>query len=333
MREIRLGRTGVRVPVVGVGTWSYGASEKRGGNAVGWTGHDDEDARRALETAFDGGLTHWDTADVYGDGHSEELLGSMWDRLPRERVLLASKVGWDPGPHEGFYHPEQVRRQLEGSLRRLGTDTIDLYYMHHCDFGPGDEHFDSTLELFGRFREEGKIRFVGLSDWDPRKLLVYARRVDPDVVQPYRNVRDDAYAPSGLASWVREADAGVAFFSPLKHGLLLGKYEEPPELPDDDFRSQVEDFSDAELIDHLRRLAGEVEARFDDHPEPVLHALTGPLLEDSPTACVLLGLRDERQAGAAVAVARGEAMSAQDAAWVRRHYGRPGGSGDGEAGA
>ena len=319
MQRVRLGRTEVEVPAIGVGTWAHGGPEENeSGEPVGWSGHDDELARRALVRAWELGLTHWDTADVYGGGRAEQLVGSLWGRVPRDQIFLASKVGWAEGGHEGWYHPELVRSRLERSLAYLATDRIDLYYFHHCDFGPGDERLDGALELFGRFREEGKIRFVGLSDWDPAKVARLAPRVDPDVVQVYRNVVDDEYAASGLQAWVEANDAGAAFFSPLLHGLLLGKYDQPAEFPEGDVRSTVGEFRDPDFVARTRRARDAVRERFAEHPEPVLHALTGALLAGVENACVLLGQRNPMQVEAAARV--GDPLSEEDAAWVRRQY-------------
>ena len=124
-----------------------------------------------------------------------------------------------------------MREQAERSLRNMRTDVIDLYYFHHCDFGPDDVYFDGALETMRRLRDEGKVRFIGLSDWDASRIMRFIERVDPDVVQPYRNLVDDGYESSGLKQWVDRHDLGVAFFSPLKHGLLLGKYDSRSSLP------------------------------------------------------------------------------------------------------
>jgi len=111
---------------------------------------------------------------------------------------------------------------MRASLRNLRTDVIDLYYFQPLRLWANDEYFDDALAVMRRFRDEGKIRFIGLSDWDGRKIMKFIERADPDAVQPYRNVIDDDYESSGLKAWVESHDLGVAFFSPLKHGLLLG---------------------------------------------------------------------------------------------------------------
>lgn len=321
MNTVRFGRTGVEVSRIALGTWSYGGPRSVGGRPVGWGGHDDQKALAAAVRAHQLGITHWDTADAYGDGHAERLLGRCWASVPRDEIFLATKVGWVKGPHPHYYHPDQVRRQLDGSLRRLRTESIDLYYFHHCDFGPDDVHLEPALEVVMRAREAGKIRFLGLSDWRGAKILRLLDRVDPDVVQPYRNVLDDDYRVSGLASAVERRDLGVAFFSPLKHGLLTGKYERPPEFEPGDMRRGVAGFRDAELLERLRRARRAVEERL-DHPEPVLEALVGTLLEDAATASVLVGQRDPGQVEAAATL--GRPLDAETAAWVRALYAEKG---------
>lgn len=320
MEKIRLGRTGVEVPAIGVGTWAHGGPNEHDGESVGWSGHDDEKSRRALLAAYDAGLTHWDTADVYGDGHAEEILGGLWDEVPRGEIYLASKVGWDKGGYDHWYHPDMMRRHMERTLRLLRTDAVDLYYLHHCDFGPDDRYLDEALQLMHRFRDEGKCRHLGLSDWDNAKVARLAPRVDPDVVQPLRNLWDDTYAASGLQAWVEDHDAGVCFFSPLKHGLLLGKYDAPPNFPAGDFRIGVAEFSDPQAIARARRAAAGARDLFPNHPQPVLHAVVDTLMEDSQGACALLGQRNPRQVAAAATL--GEPPDAAQAAAVRRLYAR-----------
>src|SRR2546423_1885122 len=208
-----------------------------------------------------------------------------------------------------------MRAQCERSLRNMRIDVIDLHYFHHCRFG---EYFDEALSTMRALRDEGKVRFIGLSDWDSNAIAKYVERVDPDAVQPYRNLVDDDYESSGLKKYVDDHDLGVAFFSPLKHGLLLGKYDAPQNFPEGDFRSGIPEFRDPEFIARMRRAREEVAQRFPSHPQPVLHALAGLLLAGNPSACVLLGQRNRQQVDAAAVV--GEALSAQDAEWVKKTY-------------
>jgi len=270
---------------------------------------DDEHSAQTLNHALDIGVNFLDTADVYGTGHNEELIGRAVGGR-RGEIFLATKFGYVQGPAGHPYDPKFMREQAERSLRNMRTGVIDLYYFHHCDFG---DRFDEVLEVMHRLRDEGKIRFVGLSDWDASKIMKYIERVDPDVVQPYRNLVDDDYEPSGLKSYVDTHDLGVAFFSPLKHGLLLGKYDAPQTFPEGDFRSGIADFRDAEAIARYKRAAQMVGARLN-----LITAVTGALLAGNPTACVLLGQRNVRQVEEAARA--GDALSIEDAQWVRAQY-------------
>lgn len=320
MRMLRFGRTNVMVPAVSLGTWGHGGPNKSGDISVGWSGHDDNEASRALVEAWRRGITHWDTADVYGNGRSEKLIGALWDEVPRREIFLASKVGWDKGEFAHYYHPRQMRKKLDESLRNLRVDEIDLYYLHHCDFGARDEFFDDANESIHRFREEGKIRFIGLSDWDSSKILKFIERVDPDAVQPNRNVVDDTHESSGLRKYVADHDLGVAFFSPIKQGLLLGKYDPPVDFPEGDVRSRIDAFKDPKFIDRMKNARRALEERFRGHEEPVLHGVIGALLSDSPTGTVLLGQRNPRQVEAASKV--GDVLSDEDLSFVRAAYRR-----------
>ena len=318
MNTVRFGRTDVETSTICLGTWGHGGASTVGGRPVGWFGTDDREARCSLIEAHAAGITHWDTADVYGAGRAEQLIGSCWSDVSRDEIFLSTKVGWDPGSHGHYYHPEQIRRQLESSLRNLHTDHIDVYYLHHCDFGTHGEYLDEAVDLLHTFRQAGKIRFIGLSDWKSEVIVKYAPRVNPDAIQCYRNVVDDTYEVSGLKEWVEQHDVGVAFFSPLKHGLLLGVFEGPVTFGDGDHRSALPEFRDFGLISRLRTCRREMGKRFHDHPEPVLHGLTGALLTDVPTGCVVLGLRRQEHVTAASRV--GQPLAPEDARWVRQLY-------------
>lgn len=316
MRTVRFGRTGVDVPVISLGTWAYGGENASdGGQPIGWGGHDDDAARAAMIAAWEAGITHWDTADVYGDGRSEALIGGMWGDVPRDAIFLATKVGWDKGGHAGYYHPDLVRARIDRSLANLKTDVIDLYYLHHCLFGEGDAALDDALEVIVRARDAGKIRFIGLSDWNPRHIMRVIARVDPDAVQPLRNLTADDWVDSGLAAWCAERDVGVAFFSPIRHGLLLGKYDAPATFPNGDFRNNDPAFSDPERIARFVANRAALESGLAHLAEPVLNGLIAPLLADAPTGCVLLGQRNTRQVASAARADR--ALSDHEVRWIR----------------
>tara|TARA_B100000315_G_scaffold45852_2_gene40653 strand:+ start:466 stop:1422 length:957 start_codon:yes stop_codon:yes gene_type:complete len=318
MRQVTLGRTKTQVSAISLGTWSYGGSLTVGTQSVGWSGHNDETAKRALIQAWELGINHWDTADAYGNGRSEQLIGKVWSTVARKDIFLATKLGWVMGPHNHYYEPSFMRHQIDLSLKQLKTDVIDLLYLHHCMFGDCDELLDPAIEVLCRAREKGKIRFIGLSDWNATAILKYAEKTNPDVVQSYRNVMNDDYVTSGLKDWVDHHNAGVAFFSPLKHGLLIGKYTEPTTFPMGDFRSNIKEFSDHEILAKAREASKTLTSKFSAHPQPVLYGLLNSLLTDTPTGCVLLGQRSPAQVKAAAYA--NDTMTNSDAKWVRSLY-------------
>ena len=314
-----LGRSREKVSRISLGTWSYGGANTVGKNQpIGWAGQEDSDSRTALQKAFSVGINHWDTADVYGDGRSEQIIGTMWDEIPRNDIFIATKVGWDMGPHNHWYHPEHMRVNMERSLKNLKTDCVDLMYLHHCNFGKQDQYFDDAVETIRRFQAEGKTRFIGLSDWSSDKVMNFIERVDPDVIQPYRNVMDDTYEVTGLKNYVEANNLGICFFSPIKHGLLTGKYKEPTTFETGDFRATVKEFTNQELIEKMQVNKEKLEEHFSDHPQPVMHGLVDALLTDVPTGCVLLGQRNVVQVEAAAQL--GDALSIRESGWVKSLY-------------
>ena len=318
MEYITLGKTQNNVSNISLGTWSYGGAATSGDQAVGWAGQDDIDSKKALLKAHRSGINHWDTADVYGDGRSEKIIGNMWNDIPRDEIFLATKVGWDMGPYEYWYHPSHMTTNMERSLKNLKTDCVDLMYLHHCNFGKSGEYFDDAMEVLLKFQEDGKTKFIGLSDWSDEKIMRYIYKVNPDVVQPYRNVMDNSYEFSGLKDYIDTNNVGVCFFSPIKHGLLTGKYKSPPKFKEGDYRRNVEAFNSQEIIDRLLENKSKLESKFHNHLQPVMHGLIAPLLQDAPTGCVLLGQRNEDQVLSASEL--GESISKEDARWVKKLY-------------
>ena len=318
MRKITLGRTGAIVSAISLGTWSYGGENNSGKIPVGWAGQTDADSKAALIKCWGEGINHWDTADVYGNGRSEQVIGSIWETVPRNEIFLATKVGWDQGRHSHLYHPDQMRLNMDQSLRNLNTDCVDLLYLHHCNFGKNEEFFDDALEVIRKFQETGKTRFIGLSDWFSDKIMKFIDRCDPDVVQPYRNVWDDTYESSGLKQYIKENNLGVCFFSPLMHGLLTGKYSKPTTFESGDFRESRDSFKDQAIINKMKENADLLKERFANHPHPVMHGVIDTLISDSKNSCVLLGQRNVEQVE--VAATLGDLLSSNDINWVKDLY-------------
>ena len=318
MRNVVLGRTNVEVSAISLGTWAYGGANMSGSFSVGWGGQSDSDSKGALLSAWENGINHWDTADVYGEGRSEAIIGDMWDKVPRNDIFLATKVGWDRGPFSHWYDRRHMLHNMERSLNNLKTDCVDLIYLHHCNFGKNGEYFDEALGVVKDFKEQGKTRFIGLSDWSNINILKYIEKCDPDVVQPYRNVMDDSYVESGLASYVNQNNIGVCFFSPIKHGLLTGKYDRPTSFDHGDHRSGVKEFANQEIIDKMKQNKKFLDEKFSTHDHPTMYGVINALFTDAPSGCVLLGQRNTTQVE--VATLLGDLMSEEDSSWVRSLY-------------
>ena len=318
MRKIILGRTNTTVSAISLGTWAFGGENKIGKKSVGWANQSDRDSRSVLIKAWEKNINHWDTADVYGEGHSERIIGSMWEDIPRNSIFLATKVGWDMGPFSHWYHPKHMKKKIEESLTNLKTDYIDLLYLHHCNFGKQDEYFDDAVEVLKSFQSQGKIRFTGLSDWSNERIVKYLDACNPDVIQPYRNIMDNTYEESGLKNIVNKNNLGVCFFSPLKHGLLTGKYKTTAVFKDGDHRSGIKDFQNKNKIKKIMLNCEKLEKKFLHYENPIMHGIVNALFFDSPTGCVLLGQRNIKQVETASSL--GEILSEEDTNWVKSLY-------------
>jgi aryl-alcohol dehydrogenase-like predicted oxidoreductase len=217
-----LGRSGIAVSAMGLGCWAIGGS--------GWGGGaDDDQSTRGIHRALEMGITFFDTADAYGNGHSETILGKALAGR-RDQVVIATKVGYsDTGAHA---EPEYIRAACEASLKRLNTDTIDLYQFHLNDY-PAEQALPvrDTLETLVA---EGKIRSYGWSTDFPDRARFFAQGAGCTAIQVELNVIDDA--PDILAV-CDEFNLAAINRGPLAMGLLTGKYTpDSTPLPNDDVR-------------------------------------------------------------------------------------------------
>lgn len=247
----RLGACGIEAPAVGIGCWGIGGPAENLGLPMGWaSGSDESAAQEGLETAFALGARLFDTADVYGLGRSERLLGRLVRQVPRTELVLVSKVGYFVGTASHGYEPGHMRRQLEQTLDNLGTDYLDVYFLHHTDFGAGSEWLDGAAEQMQSFRDSGLIRAIGMRGphrhalerlSTPRhsradkveRFRGLFRRVRPDVLAVRDNLLSPAARESGVYRLAAEHGVGVLVNKPLAQGLLTGVYSPsaPPGLP------------------------------------------------------------------------------------------------------
>jgi voltage-dependent potassium channel beta subunit len=224
MRYRHLGRSGLRVSAVGLGSWlTYGGTVE------------EETARACIARAYELGINFFDTANVYARGRAEEVVGRALAAYPRESFVLATKVYFPmgPGPNDRGLSRKHVRDQCHLSLRRLGVETIDLYQCHRYD---DDTPLEETCGIMNDLLDQGKILYWGVSEWSAEEiravveLCLDAGWMPPVSNQPeynalQRRIEDDVLPAT------EELGLGNVVWSPIAQGVLTGKYRSPGEAP------------------------------------------------------------------------------------------------------
>jgi aryl-alcohol dehydrogenase-like predicted oxidoreductase len=241
---VTLGKTGLRVSRVCFGTWQL--SPRFWGEVPG------SQVSQAVKTAYDLGVNFFDTADAYGDGLAESVLGEALSQFPRDRVVVATKVFNHYNPDGTRYpdlSPAHIVERCEASLVRLRTDYIDLYLLHFYDqLTPLSE----AAGIMEKLKVQGKIRHYGVSNFGVEELRAALAAGDFAVLQPpYSFIA--AEAEQGLFPLCLTHDVGVMIYSPMHKGLLTGKYKGDETFTD--FRKHHPDFQG----ERFRRLAGAVQ--------------------------------------------------------------------------
>jgi aryl-alcohol dehydrogenase-like predicted oxidoreductase len=249
----RLGTTDLEITTVGFGAWAIGG----GGWAYGWGPQDDAGSIAAIRHAVRCGVNWIDTAAIYGLGHSEEVVGRALREMPAsERPFVFTKGGMIPDRERPYDEPARdlrpatIRREVEGSLRRLGVERIDLYQFHWPD-GVGTPIEDSWREM-GRLVDEGKIRAAGVSNFDVALLerAESVRHVD-SLQPPFSLVRRDA--ASDVIPWAASSGTGVIVYSPMQSGLLTDTFsaDRLAAMADDDWRRRSAEFTEPQLARNI----------------------------------------------------------------------------------
>jgi aryl-alcohol dehydrogenase-like predicted oxidoreductase len=253
MRQRRLGMMGPEVSAMGLGCM---------GMSDFYAGRDDEESLATLERAFALGITFYDTADMYGPFTNEELVGRFL-KGKRDWVVLATKFGIMRDPNDPKIRgvngkPDYVRKACEGSLRRLGVEAIDLYYLHRVD--PATP-IEETVGAMAGLVKEGKVRFLGLSEVSPETLR-RAHKVHPiTAVQSEYSLWSRDPEDDGILDACRELGVGFVPYSPLGRGFLTGQIKRFEDLAPDDYRRhsprfQGENFQkNLDLVKHIEEIA------------------------------------------------------------------------------
>ncbi|MBI2187964.1 MAG: aldo/keto reductase [Acidobacteria bacterium] len=226
-----LGRTGLTVSEIGFGAWGIGGTAD---GAVGYGPVDDAVSLRTLGRALDLGITFFDTSDLYGYGHSERLLGEAL-RGWRPRVVIASKVGMLNAADEQDFSPRHIRTALERSLRRLGTDYVDVYQLHDPPVAAMAADDPALVEL-RRLKQQGTIRVVGISVRSPHEAIDAVRRLGADCVQLNFSLIDQRALDTGALAECGRLGAGVIARTPLCYGFLSGRLDANRMFGDGDHR-------------------------------------------------------------------------------------------------
>lgn len=282
-------RTGLSVSVIGLGLWAAGGDE--------WGTSEDRASLDAVEAALEAGVNFFDTADVYGSGHSEELLGQAM-RGRRDEFIVATKIGWidydDEADRSRYDDVARLVAGVESSLERLGTDHVEVIQCHIDHPEPNTPVF---IEGFRKLKEDGIVTAWGVSTSDLEHLRQFNADGDCDVLQTDYSILNRT-AEREIFPYCQEHGIGVIVRGPLAMGLLTGKYSASDTFPEGDFRrawieepEQKEQFlRDLEVADRLREVVPEDEsmAQF-----ALRFAMSNPAV-----STVIPGARDERQARA-----------------------------------
>jgi len=296
MRYITLGKTDIKVSVIGFGAWAIGGWM--------WGGTDEGQSLRAIDAAIDSGINLIDTAPAYGMGLSEEIVGRAI-KGKRDKVVIATKCGlvWHLQKGEHFFDyqsgekvykylgPQSIRYEIEQSLSRLGIDYIDLYQTHWQDTTTPVE---DTMETLMDLKREGKIRAIGASNATLDQLKQYDKAGQLDVDQEKYSLIDTEVEKEQLP-WCKENKVTMLAYSPLAQGLLTGKLGPEREFKGDDLRKSNPRFS----VENRKKVKSLLERDFKPIAEKYdlsIAQLSVATLVSQDGVIALCGARNQEQA-------------------------------------
>ncbi|HSP34260.1 MAG TPA: aldo/keto reductase [Thermoanaerobaculia bacterium] len=297
MQYRTLGRTGIRVSEIGFGAWAIGGTAEASGMPLGWSGASDDESLAAIRRARDLGVNFFDTADSYGFGRSESLLGIVLSRR-RQDVVIATKVGvvrTSGGELRKDFSRAHIFHAVDGSLKRLRTDYIDLYQLHNPTLDQL-RHGD-IQEAMDVLQDAGKIRFWAVSISTVEEGLEIVRNGWGHAIQVLYNVLNQAPAETLFPRAV-ERGFGVIARVPLASGLLTGKYREGAVFPKDDVRQS---FLTQRRLAEVTPRVDEVRSIVGGAARSVAEGALRFVLANDAVATVIPGARTPRQVEANVA--------------------------------
>ncbi|WP_420454354.1 aldo/keto reductase [Rubrivirga sp.] len=317
MQHRTFGRLGWRVSAIGFGGWAIGGGM--------WGEQDDDESVRALHTALDRGVNFVDTAQVYGEGHSEEVIGKVLAERTEE-VYVATKVPqregfeWPPradADARDLFPADHLISACEESLRRLGRETIDVYQFHA--WAPAFNVQDEWKEAMATLKRDGKIRAVGVSVPDHAPGVVVGSLLDGtvDAVQTVYNVFDRS-AEWNLFPVCQRTETAVIVRVPFDEGALTGKFDADTTFPEGDHRRDY--FADGALEETVRRVEALREFKDERHPDLDLAEYALRFARSHPAVSVVIpGMRTPEQAEMNTAAGVGDPLGADERADLAAH--------------
>jgi aryl-alcohol dehydrogenase-like predicted oxidoreductase len=301
MEYRKIGKSDLELSTVTFGAWAAGGWM--------WGGTEQNDSVNAIKAAYNLGVTSIDTAPIYGQGTSEEIVGEAIKDIPRDKVQILTKYGmrWDVNKGDFAFKSkdnsgkdidiykyagkESVVKECEDSLRRLGTDYIDLYQIHWPDT---TTPIDETMEAVEKLIKDGKVRYAGVCNYDAALLEEASKFVDivSDQV-PYSMVKRDI--EERLVPHVIETNQAILAYSPLERGLLTGKMKPGYNFGEGDHRKGLPYFTD-ENIEKTNEFLNKIKVLANDKEATLAQLVIRWTVEQPGITIALVGARNPEQA-------------------------------------
>lgn len=285
MRYTMLGKTELKVSQATIGTWAIGGA--------GWGDVNKKESMEAIETMIERGVNLIDTAPFYGLGESEKIVGEVI-RDKRDDIVLLTKAGtgWDekgvPFKRSDY---KSILKDCEESLQRLKTDYIDLYLIHWPDeVTPIEEMMDAMNKL----KQDGKIRFIGASNFSKEEVLESEKYVSFDVLQhPYSMVAQDFRE---LLTWAHKNNIGTMSYGSLGAGILTGSIREMPKFSEDDMRLNFYDYFKEPKFSKVMQLVKRLDVYAEKYNVPVSQVTINWNTQSGFLDTILMGVRNKKEA-------------------------------------
>ena len=286
------GQTGLKVSEIGIGAFPIaGVQQQAEGTRMGWTGTDEQQSIALIHRAEELGVNLIDSAESYGAGHSEEIVGQALQGR-RDKWIIATKVSPNGGldandPNLPIQVQKRIVEAIEGSLRRLDTDYIDIYQLHAI---PLEGALPAVMEALAKLRDEGKIRWYGVSTNDREAIDKLRGLGEIHMLQiGYNLLERDA---DNLLHFAKQENIGTLIRVPLAKGMLTGKYFQSSEIPEEDVR--YERFNRPGSIDAFQKLPA-LGFLAENTGRTMVQAALRFTLDHPGTSCVIAGAKTTQQ--------------------------------------